>query len=313
MKILLTGASGFLGKALAWRLAADGHYLRLPIRQDLLGGHLPRDAETPIIPAIETMQSEAWLRLCEGMDAVIHAAAIAHIGASVAHSTYEAVNRDASGRLAAAAAQSGVTRFVFISSIRAQVGATSPDVQDETILPMPTEAYGRSKLQAEQVIRAALPQATILRPALIIGPQPKGNLKLLLKLADLPVRLPLAALHEPQAMVSLEAVLEAVALALVNPAMQGEIYCLAQEPHASLSDIMRWLRQGLGRSERLFPVPEALLTLPLRLIGKHEITQRLVGGLKVDAAKLRAQGWQAQPSLQEAIGAVAAAYRSGRR
>ncbi len=165
------------------------------------------------------MTAADWRPVLAGADAVVHAAAIAHIGPGVSYADYAAVNRDAAGRLAEAAAAERIRRFVFISSIRAQCGATSDRTQTERTKPEPTEAYGRSKLQAEGLILKALPTATIPAPALVVGPSPKGNLRTLLKLARSPAPLPFGGLKAPQAMVSLAGMADAVELALAREAM----------------------------------------------------------------------------------------------
>jgi nucleoside-diphosphate-sugar epimerase len=309
MKIVITGATGFLGRALAKRLAGEGHTLVLQVRSaDVLP--LRSFGELLVAPPIETLSVPFWQDCLRGADAVIHTAAIAHIGPSVAESAYDAVNRDASARLAEAAALAGVKQFIFVSSIRAQVGATSAVRQSETTQPAPTEAYGRSKLEAEAMIRQRLPQATILRPAVIVGPEPKGNLKTLLKLAALPFPLPFGALHAPQAMVSLDGVIDAVLLALGHPVMAGETYCLAQEPHLSLTEMLTALRQGLGRPRWLLPVTAALMTLPLKALGKSAMAEKLDGGLSVDSSKLAALGWQPQEPMSAVLQRIGAAYIS---
>jgi nucleoside-diphosphate-sugar epimerase len=307
MKIVVTGATGFLGRALAERLSHDGHQLLLQVRA---GSSLPLLAfgELLVTPSIETISTSVWRDYLKGADAVIHAAAIAHIGPSVPESAYNAVNRDASGRLAEAAALAGVKQFIFISSIRAQVGATSDVIQTELTPPAPTEAYGRSKLEAEGLVRRWLPQATILRPAVIVGPTPKGNLATLLKLAALPVPLPLGALHAPQAMVSLDGVIDAVLLALGHPALAGETYCLAEAPHLSLTEVLTALRQGLKRRRWLLPVPAPLLGLPLKAIGQAAMAEKLSGGLTVDPSKLMALGWQPKAPMTAVLQRIGAAY-----
>jgi nucleoside-diphosphate-sugar epimerase len=248
MNVLLTGGSGFLGRALAEALAASGHGVVLPLR-DMQGNH---DQSHPLIRRapmrdLEAMRAEDWLPHLEGVEAVIHAAAIAHIGPSVRLSLYNAVNRDASERLAQAAAQADVKRFVFLSSIRAQVGATSAAVQTEASPAEPTEAYGHSKLEAERLIRGHLPQATVLRPALIVGAEAKGNLATLLRLAALPVPLPLGGLHRPQAMITRDNLIAAVLLALRDDGLLGETYVAADEPHPSVTEMLAFLREGMAR------------------------------------------------------------------
>jgi nucleoside-diphosphate-sugar epimerase len=256
--------------------------------------------QTPIRP-LEDMTQAEWLPLLVGVNAVIHAAAIAHIGEAVPESHYQLVNATASGRLAEAAAQAGVDDFIFVSSIRAQVGATSDVIQTEATLPEPSEPYGCSKLAAERLITAVFSNAITFRPALIVGGKPKANLAGLVKLADTPFPLPFGGLSAPQAMVSLEHFIEAIMLALRTPTMRGETYVVADEPHPSLADMLTFLREGMGRPSRLISFPTALLTAPLKLLGKANIAERLMGGLQVDAGKLRSAGWQPKGSPAETL------------
>ena len=310
MRIVVTGSSGFVGKALAAHLAHQDHDVVLPLRRKPEANLSSDRIRQIIVPPLEDMTLEDWQPVLAGADAVIHTAAIAHIGPSVPESAYNAINRDASALLAEAAVAQGLRRFVFISSIRAQVGATSDVIQTEQTPPAPTEAYGRSKLEAEGLIRKWLPQATILRPAVIVGLEPKGNLATLLKLAALPVPLPFGALYAPQAMVSLDGLIDAVLLALDNSAMSGEIYCLAETPHLSLTEVIAALRKGLDRPRWLLPIPAPLMSLPLRSIGKSAMAEKLSGGLSVDASKLMALGWRPKEPLTSVLQRLGAAYAS---
>lgn len=302
MRILVTGATGFLGGPLAARLRRDGHELVLPVRRPDDLGRAGEGAR--LTPALEETSLDAWGPLLAEVDAVIHCAALAHISGDVPSERYMAVNRDASAQLARAAAAAGVRRFVFISSIRAQVGPTSPVVQNEETPPAPSEAYGRSKLEAERLIAAALPSATILRPPLIVGGRPRANLAVMARLAASPLPLPLGGCCAPQAVVVVENLIDAVRLALAEEGMRGRTYVLADEPHPSVADMLAWMREGMGRDARLPAVPEAMLRWPARLIGKAEAFDRIVGGLRVDSSLIRAAGWTPRVAVADAFRAL---------
>jgi nucleoside-diphosphate-sugar epimerase len=309
MTIVVTGATGFLGRALVDRLLADSHHVKAPVR-----GHahdLPAACDAAPVGALEALDESGWRDLLAGADAIVHAAAIAHIGPDVPRERYMAVNRDASVRLAEAAASLGIRRFVFLSSIRAQVGPSSTMPQTEALPPHPTEAYGESKLQAERLILAACPTATILRPPLIVGHAPKGNLALLARLAGLALPLPVGGFTAPQAVVSRDNLVDAITHALDAEAMRGETYVIADEPHPSLADMLGWMREGMGRPRRLVGIPPALIGLPARLAGKGEAFGRLTGGLRVDAAKIRAAGYAPRQGVADAFRAIGAAASRG--
>jgi nucleoside-diphosphate-sugar epimerase len=305
MKILLTGGSGFLGHALSARLEKEGHELVLPLRGTALGkGAKSANVTIVSVPDIALMKSSDWLPHLRGVNAVIHAAAIAHIGPSVAEGQYQAINHIASLRLAEAAVIAGVPRFIFVSSIRAQVGPSCAQVQHEASPMQPTEAYGASKRDAEISIRKVFSNAVVLRPALIVGDEAKGNLETLLKLAQWPIPLPFKSLANPQAMVCRDNLIEAVKLALSNEAMQGETYVVADEKHPSIADMVTAIRAGMGRDQGLFPIPRALLTWPLHMLGKSAAIEKITGSLQVDSSKLRRTGWQPIVTPDEALQAL---------
>ena len=186
VKVLVTGASGLIGRPLTAALA--------DCRPS--GARRGATARRHFRTAVEVAQigdlagEIDWPPLLAGMDAVVHLAGIAHIGTDVSDETYDRVNHLATAALARAAATAAVKRFVFVSSIRAQSGTHADHPLTESDPPQPTEAYGRSKLAAEEAVRASGVPYTILRPVLVYGRGAKGNLAHLLRLARLPLPLP---------------------------------------------------------------------------------------------------------------------------
>jgi nucleoside-diphosphate-sugar epimerase len=168
-RILVTGASGFVGRALVTELAGLGYSVRAAMRQP--ADVFPRNVE--VVAVSDLTRPFEWRALLKGIETVVHLAGIAHAGPEIAEDLYDRVNRLATAELAKAAQVSGVRHLVFISSIRAQSGPSSADILRETDAPQPTDAYGRSKLAAEEAVRAAGVPFTILRPVLIYG-QPRS-------------------------------------------------------------------------------------------------------------------------------------------
>ena len=181
MRILVTGASGFVGRALVEDLATQGHRVRAAMRQP--ADIFSRTVE--VVAVSDLARPLEWRPLLADMDAVVHLAGIAHITSGVADDLYDRVNRAATAALASAAARDRIQRLVFVSSIRAQTGPTTVHALTEADPPHPIDAYGRSKLAAEDAIRAADLPFTILRPTLIYGPGVKGNLASLMRVARL--------------------------------------------------------------------------------------------------------------------------------
>jgi len=182
-EMLVTGAAGFLGRAVVTALAEDGMIVRAAVRSD---PNPPFKADIEVVKHPDLAQPIDWRPLLEGTDIVIHLAGIAHITTSLGPALYDRVNHLATAQAAATAAQRGIRRFVFVSSIRAQSGPASNHALTERDPPTPSDAYGRSKLAAEAAVALSGVPFTILRPVLLYGPGVKGNLATLLRAARSP-------------------------------------------------------------------------------------------------------------------------------
>ncbi len=242
-----------------------------------------------------------WTPLLDGVDAVVHLAGIAHVGPSVDAAVYDRVNHAATAELAAACATAGVRRLVFLSSVRAQSGAAAAHVLKETDAPCPSEAYGRSKLRAEQAVRASGVPSTILRPAMVYGTGVKGNLARLMRLAASPWPLPFASFANKRSLVGLDNLIAAIAHVLAAEAAIGETYLVADPEPVTLAEILTALRRGAGRPARLYSVPPALFEAALTLAGRADLWDRLGGALQLDPSKLIATGWRPDPDTKAGL------------
>jgi nucleoside-diphosphate-sugar epimerase len=307
VKILVTGASGFVGQALTRDLAAAGHQVRAASRRATA---MPQtNIEPVVLPDLN--EPVDWAPLLDGIDAVVHLAGIAHAGPGIAEDRYDRVNRAATTELAAASKRAGITRFVFMSSIRAQSGPTADHVLTEADVPIPTDPYGRSKLAAEQAVTASGLSYVNLRPVLIYGPGVKGNLAGLMRLAALPVPLPFGAFANRRSLLSLDNLTGAIRHVLATPEISGS-YIVADRAPITLAEIIAALRAGLGRQPGLLNVPPAWFRAALTALGREAIWQRLGGAFVADPAQLIATGWQPlieTPKGLQAMAAQAAAPR----
>jgi len=299
MRVLVTGASGFVGRALTEALAKAGHSVRAAARETSAIAAGP-NVEPASLPDLS--QPVDWRQLLSGMDAVVHLAGLAHVSNDIPEARYDAVNRLATKSLALAASVTpSIRRLVFVSSIRAQTGPAADHILTESDQPAPTDAYGRSKLAAESLVRGYGVPATILRPVIIYGPQARANIAQLMKIAALPVPLPFGAFANRRSMLALSNMVSSIEFVLSQPATANETYVVADPTPVSLAQMIAIMRRAMGRLPALLPVPPRLIRAALRAAGKADMWERIGGSLVADAAKLRAAGWQPAIDTPEAL------------
>jgi UDP-glucose 4-epimerase len=304
--VLVTGATGFVGRALVCALSARGWRVVAAARN-------PGAVQWPDGVArrylADLAQPIEWAPLLERVTHVVHLAGIAHASAKLPPSLYTAVNTDAAAELAKAARSTGVRRLVLLSSVRAQSGPSAPAALTENAEARPTDAYGRSKLAAEHAVAEALAgcetEWVVLRPALIYGPGAKGNMGTLARLARLPLPLPFADLGGRRSLLSQANLAAAVDHTLTAPQAAGRTFLVADPEPATVPEIISALRAGLGRGPGLFALPDSWLAAAARLAGRGDAWERLDGDLVVDASALTASGWQPVESTRDALAATA--------
>ena len=300
-RILVTGASGFIGRALVPALVAAGYDVRAAVRR----------TPAPFMPPVEVAthgELDAdidWRPLMADADFVIHLAGIAHTGPGVAEMRYDRVNHLATAALAKAAQVAGIRRVVFVSTIRAQTGPRSDHVLTEADTPQPTDAYGRSKLAAEVALARSGADFTVLRPVLVYGPGVKGNMRTLMRLAALRLPLPFGAFANRRSLLSVQNLIGAIAHVLRHPASTGETYVVADPQPVSPAEIVTALRVGLGRAPGLLAVPPGLIRRGLTMLWQRRVWDQLNGQLVVDPQKLIAAGWRPDPDTADALASTA--------
>jgi UDP-glucose 4-epimerase len=296
MRVLVTGATGFVGQGLVPALVAAGHSVRVALREP---GPLPPGVDAAVIGDLSRPLNRSFA--LDGTDAVVHAAGVAHMGPEVPEELYARVNTEATLEIARAAQRAGVTRFVFLSSVRAQTGPVSEAVITEDLPPAPTDPYGRSKLRAEEGLQEIDVPSVILRPVLIHGPGVRYNMAALMRLAASPYPLPLGGFSAKRSILSRDHLTDAVLHALNSDAVAPGTYLVADPDPLTVGEMIAALRRGLDRGPGLVPVPAFLLTAAAKVAGQAEALERLSRPLVADPSKLLATGWWPRRDARDAL------------
>jgi UDP-glucose 4-epimerase len=305
-RVLVTGASGFVGPHVVAALSKAGWSLRLAARRPMPS---PEGIETVVVG--DLAERIDWSEVLRGIDHVVHMAGLAHAGPGLDEALYRRINTEATLELARAAAAAGVRRFVYLSSIKALSGVFDGPPLAEDAPPAPTDVYGRSKWAAEQGLAALGLDWVALRPVLIYGPGVKANMAALLKLAQSPLPLPLGGLKAPRSLLAVENLADAILFALSPACPARQSYTVADPEPISVAEMLAAMRAGLGRGAGLLPVPEAWLRLVARLAGREETFFKLAGSLVARPERLLRAGWRPPAETQAALARLAASARAG--
>src|SRR5450759_2491592 len=296
-RVLVTGASGFVGRPLVAALLRAGYAVRAVTRRQV---SFPDSVEAAIVPDLKN--SIDWNPILRGVDIIVHLAGPAHSKIpESAYSEFDQVNWLATQRLAHAAKEAGIDRFIYISSVRAQVGASAVQAIHEQDEPRPTNQYGRSKLAAEQAVQAAGVPFTIFRPVVVYGPHPKGNMRTLVRLARPPLPLPVASFTSRRSLLAVDNLISAIIFALNNPVTVGETYLVADSKPMTIGEILTMLRKIQGRSSSTISVPQVIIRLLLMMCGRGNLWSRFSGDLVVDTSKLESVGWRPPVDTYEGL------------
>jgi nucleoside-diphosphate-sugar epimerase len=315
VRVLVTGAGGFVGRALLDHLAAAGHIAVAATR----GAPLP-NVETRIVGGLGPRTD--WSAALEGIEAVVHLAARVHRMRETAAdplAAYRETNAAGTRCLAEAAAGAGARRLVFLSTIKVHGETTPPERpfrDDDPALPQ--DPYALSKWEAEQGLAAVAAatglEAVVLRPPLVYGPGVRANFGALLRLCDSALPLPLGAVDNRRSLIFLGNLTDAICRALEHPAAAGESFLVADREALSTSALVRRLRAALGRPARLPPVPPGWLRLAGRIAGRDAVVARLLGSLVADTSGIEhTLGWQPPVAADQGLVATARAYREAHR
>lgn len=313
-QVLITGANGFVGRALCAQAVASDLLIKGVVRSPQ---SLPTNVDTVLISAIDG--NTDWRDALTGIDVVVHLAARVHVMND--HSTdplaeFRNTNVDGTLNLAKQAAQAGVKRFIFISSIKVNGESTllgQPFHADD--IPNPVDAYGVSKREAEDALRHLASETgmdvVIIRPPLVYGEGVKANFYSMMRWLDKGVPLPLGAIHNQRSLVALDNLVDLIITCIHHPAAANQTFLVSDGEDLSTSALLRRMANALNKPARLLPVPACLLEFGTSLLGKRAIAQRLCGSLQLDITKTRQLLlWTPPVSVDKALQKAAQFYKA---
>ena len=319
--VLVTGASGFVGRALCRALRAS----RVPLRAAARALGAPSETGPGAPPAAVAVgdigPDTDWSEAVAGCLAVVHLAARVHVmreHSSDPLSEFRRVNRAGTRRLAEAAAAAGVRKFVFVSTVKVhgEVSPGRPFVESDPLAP--SDPYSISKCEAEQELADVCSRGgmrlVILRPPLVYGPGVGGNFARLLRTVDRGFPLPFGAFRNQRSLVYVGNLADAIAACIPEHAAASGAYLVSDDESVSTPDLIRRIAAALQRPARLVSVPLWLLRAGAKVLGHSGDFDRLAGDLVVDSGAIRrALGWKPPVSMPQGLAATAQWYRSARR
>jgi nucleoside-diphosphate-sugar epimerase len=312
-RVLVTGATGFVGQTLCDVLAQSGYLVRAALRNDCA---IPACiSEKTVVGDIASTTD--WRAALQGMDVVIHVAARAHVlhDSSANTNFYIETNAHGTERLANVSAQAGIRRFVFLSSVKVNGEETSDHPYTTDDVPCPQDAYGISKWLAEtrvmEIAARTGMEAVIVRSPLVYGPGVRANFLRLLRWVDKEWPLPLGAIKNTRSLVSIWNLCDLLAHVLKHPSAPGGTWMVSDGEDLSTPELIRRIARAMNRRVRLLPVPVDVLRLLAGLTGRKAQIARLCGSLAVNIERTcSGLGWSPPVTVDDALARTVGWYLS---
>jgi UDP-N-acetyl-alpha-D-quinovosamine dehydrogenase len=307
VKVLVTGASGFIGRALLERLSNDGGFT--------LHAAVRRAAPQPVsgvsyVQVSDHGRDTVWTDAMRETDVLVHAAARVHVmndGAADPLTEFRLANVEATLNLARQAVLAGVRRFVFISSIKVNGDGTplgKPYRADDR--PAPADPYGVSKLEAEnglrELLRGTETRLVVIRPVLVYGPAVRANFLTMMHWVHRGIPLPFANISNKRSFVALDNLVDLIVACCVRTAALDQTFLAADGEDLSTTEILKRIAAAMNQRARLFPAPTELMRGVMSLLGRADLARRLFGSLQADISKARSVlGWAPPVSVDDAL------------
>lgn len=310
MNILVTGASGFIGKFLVAELLWRGYSVCATVRaiNSPIGN-------TKVVIVSDINGDTDWSEALSGVDVVIHLADRMHAMTKYLANhldDFRKVNVESTKCLVEHAARACVKRFVYVSSVKVN-GEQTTLAYTELDKPNPQDTYGVSKLETEQILYKVSVETdmevVIVRPPLVYGAGVKGNFAQMIKVLGKGIPLPFASVKNLRSLIYVENLVDALILCATHPKAAGETYLVSDGDDASTPDLLRKLSNAMGKPAKLLPCSPIFIRFAGRLIGKADQIDRLLGNLQVNSGKIRRElGWQPPFTLDDGLKATGEAY-----
>jgi nucleoside-diphosphate-sugar epimerase len=303
MKVLVTGASGFIGKYLCQSLLVQSIEIVTVTRTKANAN------KNITIINKELNKDTDWNDTLKGIDLVIHLAGRAHVmkdEASDPYKAYAEINIEATKHLAEQAALNGVMRFIFLSSVKVNGESTNKSAFKESDQPKPEDDYGKTKYEAEKVL-SKIAQETgmevvVIRPPLVYGKDVKANFKNLIKLSQSGLPMPFGAIHNKRSFIYIENLIDFIMVCIDHPQAANQTFLVSDDDDVSTTQLIKSIAKASSKKSTLIPIPLSWLTLVFKLIGKESLSNRLCGNLQVDISKAKTLlGWKPPVSFKDGI------------
>jgi nucleoside-diphosphate-sugar epimerase len=307
MMVLVTGANGFVGSSILKRLAEDfAPNIRAAVRRT--DAVLPSGVAKLVTG--DMGRNTDWAAALDGVDVVIHAAARVHVMQEAAPdplAEFRRVNVEGTLNLARHAAVAGARRFIFVSSVKVNGEETQPARPfTASTIPAPLDAYGVSKLEAENGLRDIASKTgmeiVVVRPPLVYGPGVKANFATMMRWLRRDIPLPLGAIYNQRSLVAIDNLVDLIMTCLEHPAAANHTFLVSDGEDVSTTELLRRMGAAMGHPARLVAVPESWLKLAASAFGKQDFGQRLCGSLQVDISETRQLlGWSPPITLGQGL------------
>ncbi|MDQ6994879.1 MAG: SDR family oxidoreductase [Mariprofundaceae bacterium] len=306
MKILMTGVTGFVGGAVARQLSlqTDIQVLAAVRHQS---DALPQAIQQCVVSDLSNTTDYA--DALSGVDVVIHCAARVHVMNDDSEdplTEFRKVNVDGTLNLARQAVDSGVKRFVFISSIKVNGEATNDRAFTPNDMIQTHDPYALSKWEAEQglfkLAETTNMEVVVIRPPLIYGSGVKANFKKMMQVVEKGLPLPLGAVHNQRSRVALDNLVDFICLCTKHPKAANEVFLISDGEDVSTTELLQKVAKAMDKKVRLIPVPVSFMRFIAKLLGKSDVADRLFGSLQIDSSKARnLLGWQPVITMDEQL------------